>query len=243
MGGKKKSKNPINQRFNRNIGVFVLTMLIVSFVILISIPMILEYLIYRNGFVSALSNSEWSGFLGSFLGSIIGAIIAGIVTIYGIKLTIEHNTEIVTQERSLQDVKEYNKEIKLNRPYMYINFKGSGGGLQNIAFLGGNHKNISRYSLELVNVGMNTALNMTCNIDYYDFNGNIIKKDLFNNKKIIKKGDLFQFELGVPRDGKKYKMFINFQDLLENNYEQEISFEYLDGKINFSSYTPVIKNI
>lgn len=242
MEYKKKNQDEINKKYNINIYKFMLKVVIFGLIIIISIPIILEYLICRNKFVSVLSNSEWSGFLGGFLGSLIGAIIASIVTIYGIRLTIEHNTEIVMEDRLIQNLKEDNKEIKLNRPFMYVIYKGEGGGLQNIGLLGDNLEKILRYSLELVNIGMNAAVNVRANINYCDFNCSIIKRNLFSNKKIIQKDEIFQFELGIPRDGNKHIMIIKFQDLLENNYEQEISFEFKDSKINIFSSTPVIKD-
>lgn len=64
--------------------------LIVAFVVVVLLPFILEFFIFRNKIYSSLSNGEWGGFLGSYL----GGIISGIGTILAVWVTTKETRAI-----------------------------------------------------------------------------------------------------------------------------------------------------
>ncbi|RED83284.1 hypothetical protein [Cohnella phaseoli] len=64
--------------------------LIVAFMVVVLLPIILEFFIFRNKIYSSLSNGEWGGFLGSYL----GGIISGIGTILAVWVTTKETRAI-----------------------------------------------------------------------------------------------------------------------------------------------------
>jgi len=119
--------NKENDTFKAKITKFAFIVATTSVLMMFAVPLLLEYTIYRNNIFSVISNAEWSSFFGSFIGGIIGAIIAGSVTLYGIKLSIDHNAEIIKKERDLQTEKDKEREKMRNRPFLHFSYKGSGG--------------------------------------------------------------------------------------------------------------------
>lgn len=71
---------------------------IILTVTLIALPLILDWGIFGNGFPSHISNADWAGFLGGY----IGAIITGLVSLLGIKWTIDFTREQNRKDRELQ---------------------------------------------------------------------------------------------------------------------------------------------
>lgn len=76
-------------------------LIVIAFIVLtFTIPLFLEYVIYRNDIYSVMPNSDWSGFFGSFLGGILG----GIGTLLAVYITTYETRKIQeeTQELSLK---------------------------------------------------------------------------------------------------------------------------------------------
>lgn len=215
--------------------------IVVAIITIISTPLFLEIVIFRSNIASKISNGEWASFFGSFLGGIIGAVIAGIVTIYGIKLTIQHNTRVVLAERKMQLEIEHDKEIKSNMPFMHISCQSRGGGNHNAYFLH-NLQHSIQHTFVIANFGMNAALEMKCIVDYNDSHNNeICKRDLFVSKRSLLKDETYRFKLGIPRENNISMITICFQDLLGNNYEQEIFFKKNNEGIECINHKPLIR--
>ncbi len=70
------------------------------FIVIILLPLILDWLIIGNHFPSNLSNNEWVTFLGSYCGGVIG----GCITLFVLYKTLEDN------KKSLQKTLEDNKK-------------------------------------------------------------------------------------------------------------------------------------
>lgn len=73
-------------------------LLLLTLVIILCLPLILDWTIFANDFPSHLSNAEWAGFLGGYIGAIIGAI----VSLCGILFTIKETTRQNQRDRALQ---------------------------------------------------------------------------------------------------------------------------------------------
>lgn len=67
-------------------------------VVIILIPIFLDWLIFGNNIYSNLDNSTWASFLGGYLG--------GIATLIGVYITINENNKKLEIQRKL-DVKPY----------------------------------------------------------------------------------------------------------------------------------------
>lgn len=72
--------------------------LAVGFVLIILVPLAMDWLIIGNSFPSNISNSEWVGFFGGYIGSIIGAF----VSLVGIIITIKHTSSENKRDRELE---------------------------------------------------------------------------------------------------------------------------------------------
>ena len=60
--------------------------LILLIIVVVLLPFILEYAIFRNTFYSAISNSDWSSFLGGYIG--------GIATLFAVYITTSETRKI-----------------------------------------------------------------------------------------------------------------------------------------------------
>lgn len=63
--------------------------LIFLIIIVVLIPFVLEYAIFRNPLYSAISNSDWSGFLGGYVG--------GVATLFAVYITTKETRKIQKQ--------------------------------------------------------------------------------------------------------------------------------------------------
>lgn len=79
--------------------------IIIIIIVAIIIPILLEFMIFRNKIFSPVSNDGWAGFFGSYIGAIIGAI----TTYITINLEIKNNENIRKEE--------IQREFK---PYLYF---------------------------------------------------------------------------------------------------------------------------
>ena len=73
-------------------------------IISVLIPLFLDIFIFGNKFPSNISNSDWSGFLGSFLGGILGSV----GSLIGICITI-------FESRNMQNDTQKQKEIQMHK--------------------------------------------------------------------------------------------------------------------------------
>ena len=63
---------------------FVFCLIILSILLIVGIPLSVDWIIVANDIPSNISNTDWVGFLGSYIGAIIG----GIVSLIGIGATV-----------------------------------------------------------------------------------------------------------------------------------------------------------
>lgn len=89
-----------------NNGTRVFVYVIISILIIVAVPLIIDWLIIGNSLPSHISNSDWVGFLGGYIGAILGAI----VSLVGIIITIRYTSAENRKDRQL--------EI---RPYCLVN--------------------------------------------------------------------------------------------------------------------------
>ena len=64
-------------------------------------------------------------------------------------------------------------------------------------------------------------------LDFNDLHNNKDKRDLFKDKKIIMKDEIYQFTLAIPKT-EETMITIYFEDLLGNSYNQRILFNHFD---------------
>jgi len=86
---------------------------------------------------------------------------------------------------------------------------------------------------------MNSAIEVSCDLNYMEFKGDVTTKDLFRNNKVLNNGDVIQLELGVPREA-IHSVEILYYDLLENPYKQLVELDTTGGGISCQAKTPEI---
>lgn len=79
--------------------------IVVFAIVIIGVPLLLEFIVFGNHIPSAVSNDGWAGFFGGYIGAIIGAI----ATYISVNLEIRNNEKIRKEE--------IQREF---RPYLYF---------------------------------------------------------------------------------------------------------------------------
>lgn len=76
----------------------IIVIIIISIIVIIGLPIVIDWLIIGNNIDSNIANSEWVDFFGGYIGALIGAAI----TFIGIIVTIRYTNEQNKQDRELQ---------------------------------------------------------------------------------------------------------------------------------------------
>ena len=76
----------------------IFIIIVISLILIIGLPLAIDWLIIGNGFPSNIENSDWVGFFGGYIGALIGAI----VSLAGIIITIRYTNEQNKKDRELQ---------------------------------------------------------------------------------------------------------------------------------------------
>ena len=76
----------------------IFIIILISLVLIIGLPLAIDWLIIGNGFPSNIENSDWVSFFGGYIGALIGAI----VSLAGIIITIRYTNEQNKKDRELQ---------------------------------------------------------------------------------------------------------------------------------------------
>ena len=72
--------------------------ILISLILIIGLPLAIDWLIIGSKFPSNIENSDWVGFFGGYIGALIGAI----VSLAGIIITIRYTNEQNKKDRELQ---------------------------------------------------------------------------------------------------------------------------------------------
>lgn len=188
-----------------------MTISIVTTLILIVIPIIIDKLIIGNNIKSNISNEQWVGFLGSYIGAIIG----GIVSMLGIFITI-------------QFYKEQQKKDELNANYPVLKYTlyeyTYPENISGASIVWGEENNCKKeiiHILKVKNVQSNVALNL--------------RIENINNNGVIKKGEALDWHYTILTMNDEISIPIRFKIENEKNIDVmnlEFKFKYTDVKHN-----------
>lgn len=76
----------------------IILVVIISLMLIIGLPFVIDWFIIGSEFLSNIENSDWVGFLGGYIGSIIGAVFS----LAGIIITIRYTNDQNKKDRELQ---------------------------------------------------------------------------------------------------------------------------------------------
>lgn len=108
---------PRNRKFIQHIPI-ILKVIIIGVVIVIIIPLFIDFCIIGNGFKSNIENNEWISFLGSYLGSVVSSV----ASLIGILWTIKYTKEQAYADREFA-IKQANEDRRLQHaPYLKIDY-------------------------------------------------------------------------------------------------------------------------
>ena len=90
----------------------------ISIVILLILPLLLNELIFDNGYITQVSNDAWAGFFGSYIGGAIG----GIGTLVAVYITVRQNQKQIIdaeeKEKKKRRIEEANEIATLVAAYL-----------------------------------------------------------------------------------------------------------------------------
>ncbi|RII34208.1 hypothetical protein D2A34_13690 [Clostridium chromiireducens] len=230
---------------------------IIFVLILTSVPLVLERIIFRNAINSNLSSSEFLSFLGSYSGNILGSIIAGFVTLLGIKYTINHNQIEARIDRENNIIRDEEDQRRNVLPYLQIIVERQGNIKETEAFaLDNNSTNYKTsawmpFVITFKNVGRDSAVNIR-NVQK-TWNSNELKNMLYKNRSLEKNEKSCEIQIYAnlkkeiieENENQEYNIKIIFEDLLGYTYEQTfilyfLSFEESYKKHYYFSKPPIL---
>lgn len=235
--------------------------------VIILVPLFIDWAIIGNSFPSHISNSDWVGFLGGYIGAIIGAI----VSMAGIILTIWFTNQQNRQDRELE-IKPYclvelKPIIEIDNDEFegkfYFEYKPSDREI-------GIKRELScvTYCLEIQNVGVGPAVNCQIQQCTECIYGSAIKVEhglsVINEVNCIAQSGGTKFEVQVVYEAMpnpnhedwnnvdeeireeplilyprcELPYMLNYSDMLGTKYQQEFSLEI--GFVAYYSHTGVL---
>lgn len=241
-------------------------------IVVLLLPIAIDRLIIGNNYFSNISNESWVSFLGSYCGAIIGAI----ATILGIGIIIEHTNNQAKKDRDFAITQENENRRLQIAPYLRYEqcdkILNERNYTQLPCIIEEDYNTLVNTSIAIKNVGMGPVVNFNINslkfnnkeLGYTVSSNGVIEKDeiiyiLFDfrlNLEEIKQEDLIKASEGsitkfdVPskyNKGGKLEVLIGYNDLLENEYEQNIiinltiSFEADKDELEWKYSKPSLK--
>lgn len=188
-----------------------------AIILIIGVPVALDWLIIGNDIPSNISNSDWIGFLSGYIGAIIG----GVVSLIGVSMSIKF-----TKQQLMLSKEQYEEQKRLNNlPSLYCQIDGVGFG-DTIDCV---NLNLDRHSdeviivLEITNIGTGVASNLS----YAIHENSRVEEDQFwiwKNRVVLSQKQITQkIKLGLPQnDQNKIEIHIYYEDVLRNKYKKRL---------------------
>ncbi|OSB08931.1 hypothetical protein B2H97_13310 [Paraclostridium bifermentans] len=159
-------------------------------------------------------NSDWIPFYGSFIGAILSGIVGGLITLEGVKETIN-------------DAKEARKidERQRIRPYLHMELVGLDGSSTDIEIdvkNTGENRGNSKYrifSIKLNNIGLESCVNIRMDNKIIE---NSLQKGCLTKEFTIK-SEFYDGEESINN----IAIEVTFEDLMGNLYKQEYCINFL----------------
>lgn len=230
-----------------------------SLIIIILLPLIIDWLVIGNDFPSNISNTDWVGFFGGYVGALIGSI----VSLFGILWTINFTREQNRADRELQirpylDIRCVPFSNKIAEKVSWLGYVTINEYNNNEAEL----QDVGRGLLYLKNVGNGPATNI--DIEVFVENIKVKHSARFNNQNTkvtsnsIQQGEestisfmilnngiapskdelIWDKEYGIASwDHTKFqipcayniRIILSYNDLLGNRFTQELKFNTTYG--------------
>lgn len=188
-----------------------------AIILIIGVPVALDWLIIGNDIPSNISNSDWIGFLSGYIGAIIG----GVVSLIGVSMSIKF-----TKQQFVASKEQYEEQKRLNNlPSLYCQIDGVGFG----DTIGCVDLNLGRHSeeviivLEITNIGTGVASNLS-----YAIHSNSKEEEgqfsIWKNRVILSQKQITQkIKLGLPKNEKnEIEIHIYYEDVLRNKYKKRL---------------------
>lgn len=148
-----------------------------SIIVVVALPLIMDWLIIGNSFPSNISNSDWVGFFGGYIGALIGSIISLLGILWTIKFTREQNrADRELQIRPYLDIRYVPSTNKLVGKASWLGYVMINEYNNNEAEL----QETERGLLYLKNIGNGPATNI--NVDVLVENIKVEYRAKFNNQ-------------------------------------------------------------
>ena len=188
-----------------------------AIILIIGVPVALDWLIIGNDIPSNISNSDWIGFLSGYIGAIIG----GVVSLIGVSMSI-----IFTKQQLMVSKEQYEEQKRLNNlPSLYCQIDGVGFGdtIDCIDLNLDRHSHEVIVALEITNIGTGVASNLSYAI-YENSRGEEGQFWIWKNRVILSQKQITQkLKLGLPKNEQnKIEIHIYYEDVLRNKYKKRL---------------------
>lgn len=218
----------------------ILTFVFGAILLVIIVPLFLDYFVFGNSVPSNLSNSEWATFLGGYIGAIVGALIS----LAGIFFTINFTKKQSQEERRIQVAPYLNIQFKTTDCFLKTNNR-----LDYILFSPEYGKSPNLYGiLTITNVGFGPLLN--CCITDVRFNGELFPRAVLGvTQNALEKGGVYTIPIGLyGKTGQvkkefigKYKNVVDPEHDLDEYVMEEASEGSGKGELSFYlSYNDIV---
>lgn len=188
--------------------------------LIILVPLAIDWLIIGNNMPSNITNSDWVGFLGSYIGSIVGAIVSLvgiIVTINFTKRQIQMQNHQYEEKKRLDNIPVLDFEVE-----QFIEDEDSESISMDVEYALDNKQEFKALTIEfnVYNMGIGAALDLkyAMQIEGEQQDGEF----WLTQNRILKSQDSFVQKLTffVPKKDYNFKptLLVYYEDILGNMY-------------------------
>lgn len=205
-----------------------------SLVVVVTLPVLLDVVIFGNNIASNLTNGEWAGFLGSYIGALIG----GLATLTGIYLTIRANDNQRREDQEMMFKPSLRARIETKTDTSSLGYE---------IIYNFNHPYFSDVGFEYAaisfeNVGRGEITDMTVNVSSEDEGQtNISQYLLFQgiSDSFVPIGDKIWFTIDIPRVRPEREKDFN-NDIIRLIVSSKITVKY-KGILGLRTYTQALE--
>ena len=213
---------------------------VAAFLVVLAMPLIIDWFIIGNSFPSNISNSDWVGFMGGYTGAIIGCVGSLVGIAWTIRFTrVQNRADRELQIRPYFDLK-YRDTPELVSPKLCL-------GDIRIDFPGDEiYNQIACGILFIKNIGLGPAVKLQASVDIHDnkgYNGIFTTDTLCVTTNSIQPNEEATIVVSIGHsnanattgsfpDNFDFSIHLSFCNLLNDHFKQTIKFSTSFYRIN-----------
>ena len=219
---------------------------ILTLILIIAFPLMLDWWVFGNDFPSNLSNGEWAGFLGSYIGTIVSgvcSVLSIVITVYFAKKELENSRQQFEAER-INNQQQLSNQMAEEQRFSVMpvlrciirndfDFKIADDAKCTLELLGNTTKGKRTcvvVPLEITNVGLGPAVNVSFQWQHDEFgelNYKITRNDMIPSGGSV----IHQATLAIPDvEEFSFDLQIHYDDMIHNQYCKNVKFQLVQSE-------------